>query len=83
MKNKILVFVYNKKEDKFLLVFNTKHPNHTFNKKGFTITRVINEKEYPLERVIAEIKYRIGLTPDEIFSLNWGSVYNLKELCVN
>ena len=78
MKNKILIFIYNKKKDKFLLIFDTKYLNSPSNKKGITITQMINEKEYTIARVIAEIKYQIGLTPDEVLSLNWGSVYNLK-----
>lgn len=76
MKNKITIFIYNRKQGKFLLVSDAKH--FPPNKKMITITLGGNEKEYALERIIAEIKHKIGLTPDEIFSLNWGSVYHFK-----
>lgn len=78
MKNKILIFVYNEKKDKFLLIFDKKHINNASDKKGITISQVINEKEYNIARIIADIKHQIGLNPNDVISLNWGSVYKLK-----
>ncbi len=79
MKNKIIVFVYDKKKDKFLLINNTKHPNHSLNGGLFTINLSINHNEYAKSIAVEQIKKEIGLIPEEVFSLNWGAVYSLND----
>lgn len=78
MKQKILSFVYNRKTKKFLLLDMTKHPDHAPNGGRFTVTGGIEKSESPERAVEREIKEETGLDAEEIFSLNWGSVYNWK-----
>jgi len=74
MKNKVLVFVYNKKTKKFLLFFN----KPSFNQNGFTFNKEVNEKEDISKSIKSDFEQRFGLVIEEVFSLNWGSVYMQK-----
>lgn len=76
MKQKILAFIYNKKNKKFLLLDMTKHPDHAPNGGRFTVTGGIEEKESPEKAVEREVREETGLDAEEIFPLNWGAVYN-------
>lgn len=78
MKNKILTFIYNGEKDKFLLLAMTKHPDHAPNGGWFTVTGEIEKGESPEDAVKREIKEETGLIPENIISLNWGSIYEWK-----
>ena len=78
MKNKFLIFIYNKKEDKFLLPFIAKHQGHEFQKGLFTITKEIKNIKHAKDIIKKEIKTKTGLIVKDIFSLNWGSTYKWK-----
>jgi hypothetical protein len=64
MKNRIQVFIFEPIKKKFLLLRNNN-----------TITKIINETDNVIEIIFDEIKNKIGMITEEIFSLNWGSVY--------
>ena len=79
MKNKILVFIYNPKTDRFLLLNTANHYDRSPIGGKFTVTGE-TEKEESLEKAVErELKEETGLIPQEILSLNWGSVYNWKD----
>lgn len=67
MKEKILIFIYAKKEEKFLLLPDC-----------FTITKDIKGIKDTKKIIKKEIKNKIGPIVKDIFSLNWGSTYKLK-----
>lgn len=76
MKQKILTFVYNQEQKKFLLFNIAKNP--AIKKKWFTITGEINKGESPTMAVLRILKERTDLIATEVFNLNWGSVYKWK-----
>jgi len=69
MKEKILLFVYNPKIGKFLLLNNS-------GKKGkFVINEIISEGESSEAFAKRKLKEETGLNAVEILPLEWGSVY--------
>jgi len=74
MINRILMFIFNERENKFLLFRESDNPL----KFGVTLTENIGKNEISLEVVNKVIKNKLGITPKEILALNWGSVYKLK-----
>ena len=78
MKDKILVFIYNEKENKFLLLSITKHPDHASQGGWFNITKDIKDIKHTKDIIRKEIKTRTRLIVKDIFSLNWGTTYKWK-----
>ena len=76
MKNKLLVFIYNKLTHKFLLFFDSKLQGDATNNQGFTLGKILSDK-YNDQEVIDAVKSKTFLTPQEILSLNWGSIFFL------
>ncbi len=72
MKNKALIFVYNDKKNKFLLVLDTKRKRGA---EGITISQIL-DKNRTQEEIMNGVKTKIGVVPKEILSLDWGSVYH-------
>ena len=75
MENKILTFIYNKKENKFLLLNMTKHPDHSPEGGWFVVTGGIESNESNEEAVKRELLEETGLKSKFILPLNWGSTY--------
>ena len=78
MKDKILIFIYSKKEDKFLLLSLAKHLGHVSQRVWFTLTKEIKDIKHTKEIIRKEIKNKTGLIVEDIFPLNWGSTYKWK-----
>ncbi|OIO43297.1 hypothetical protein CO155_02295 [Candidatus Pacearchaeota archaeon CG_4_9_14_3_um_filter_35_19] len=73
MQKKILTFIIHEK--KILALYSEPHPQH--DKGGwFVVTGSVEENEDFEEAVSREVMEETGLMVEEIFSLNWGSVYN-------
>jgi len=76
MQKKILTFIANNK--KLLALYSESHPEH--GKGGwFTVTGAVEYNETYEEAVAREMLEETGLDVEEIFPLNWGSIYNWKD----
>ena len=73
MKQKVLSFItYNRR---LLALYSEPHPEH--GEGGwFLVTGEVEKNETQKEAVAREILEETGLYADEIFPLNWGSIYN-------
>lgn len=76
MKDKVLIFIYNRKGSKFLLVF-PKYQKNSSRKGCFTMAGGMKDINHTKEMIKKEIKDEIGLDVKEILPLNWGSTYKL------
>jgi len=73
MQKKILTFVVHGK--KILALYSEPHPEH--GEGGwFVVTGAIEKVESAEEAVKREVKEETGLLVEEIFALNWGSIYD-------
>lgn len=73
MQKKILTFVVH--GEKILALYSEPHPKH--GEGGwFVVTGGVEENENYEEAVSREVMEETGLIVEEIFPLNWGSVYN-------
>ena len=79
MQKKILTFIVHGK--KILALYSESHPQH--GEGGwFVVTGAIENNESSKDAVRREVKEETGLAVEEIFPLNWGSVYNWRdEVC--
>ena len=79
MQKKILTFIIHEK--KILALYSEPHPKH--GEGGwFVVTGSVEKNEDFEEAVSREIMEETGLAVEEIFPLNWGSVYNWRnEVC--
>ena len=76
---KILTFVVCEK--KILALYSKPHPKHG-NGGWFVITGGVEEDESYEEAVTREIMEETGLVTEDIFPLNWCSIYNWdKDVC--
>ena len=66
MKVKSAMFIYSKEKNKFLLLFRANHPPN------------LSQKSIVKKEIKKEIKHELGLMVEDIFPLNWGSIYKLK-----
>ncbi|MBS3086882.1 NUDIX domain-containing protein [Candidatus Pacearchaeota archaeon] len=79
MKQKILSFIVH--DRKFLVLRNNPHPKHGGD-FWFVVTGGVEKGENQVEAVKREVFEETGLIVNEIFDLNWGSVYKWeKDLC--
>ena len=69
---KILALIYN--GEKFLALHSKPHPEHG-NGGWFVVTGAIENEETPEEAVKREVKEETNLDVEEVFGLNWGSIY--------
>ena len=79
MQRKILTFIVHGKN--ILALYSEPHPQH--GEGGwFVVTGSVEENEDFEEAVSREVMEETGLVVEEIFPLNWGSVYNWRdEVC--
>jgi 8-oxo-dGTP pyrophosphatase MutT (NUDIX family) len=79
MQKKILTFVVHGK--KILALYSEPHPKH--GEGGwFVVTGAIEKGESAEDAVKREVKEETGLLVKEIFSLNWGSIYDWRgDIC--
>ena len=79
MNNKILTFIYDKEKNKFLSLNTEKHSEHAPQGGWFTVTGNIKNSELPEDAVRREIKEKTGIIAKDIFSLDWGSIYEFEK----
>ena len=79
MQRKILTFIVHGKN--ILALYSEPHPKH--GEGGwFVVTGSVEKNEDFEEAVSREVMEETGLAVEEIFPLNWGSVYNWRdEVC--
>ncbi len=81
MKQKILTFIYSKKNNKFLALRNNPHPDHGGD-FWFVVTGGLEGEETHKEAARREVKEETNLDMIEILNLNWSSIYEWNnELC--
>lgn len=73
MKLRIVVFIYNQKTDRYLLLNSTKCTNN-LKQAHCPLYGKLHEGENYETAIEREIRDQIGLTPLEIFPLNWGAI---------
>ena len=78
IKDKILIFVYNKEKNKFLLSSLAKNLPPSRKEIWFTLTKEIKDIKKRKNIIKKEVKSQTGLIVKDILSLNWGRTYKLK-----
>jgi len=77
MKDKLIIFIYDKNKDKFLLLSTSKYVDFKSQLRLHIPSIDTDNSRYTKEDVIKKIKDKTGLILVEIFSLNWGSTYKI------
>jgi len=77
MNQKILAFIYDIKNKKFLILKTAESLEEVHGpSKWFTVTGEVESKETIGQAVKREVKEETNLDVIDLFSLNWGSIYD-------